>query len=74
MGASVQNEDSGFPLDPLMVKLLKTLERELAFLKQHCTLGLSFWAKLLILNGGEGGIRTHVPAFGRQDAFEAPPL
>ena len=24
--------------------------------------------------GGEGGIRTHVPAFGRQDAFEAPPL
>ncbi len=25
-------------------------------------------------DGGEGGIRTHVPAFGRQDAFEAPPL
>jgi len=25
-------------------------------------------------SGGEGGIRTHVPAFGRQDAFEAPPL
>ena len=28
----------------------------------------------LRLVGGEGGIRTHVPAFGRQDAFEAPPL
>ena len=24
-------------------------------------------------NGGEGGIRTHVPVT-RQDAFEAPPL
>ena len=27
-----------------------------------------------LFSGGEGGIRTHVPAFGRQDAFEAPPL
>ena len=25
------------------------------------------------MNGGEGGIRTHVPVT-RQDAFEAPPL
>src|ERR1043166_6288576 len=25
------------------------------------------------MNGGEGGIRTHVPV-ARQDAFEAPPL
>ena len=25
------------------------------------------------VNGGEGGIRTHVPVT-RQDAFEAPPL
>ena len=28
---------------------------------------------LTIINGGEGGIRTHVPVT-RQDAFEAPPL
>ena len=26
-----------------------------------------------VCNGGEGGIRTHVPVT-RQDAFEAPPL
>src|SRR6185295_12261682 len=28
---------------------------------------------LIEMNGGEGGIRTHVPVT-RQDAFEAPPL
>src|SRR5271167_1716308 len=59
VGSSVQTSGEGSIFGRASHKTLKRCEAEHEYNGEHCTLTRESACKLLIINGGEGGIRTH---------------
>ena len=60
---------------PYVMVFHRTEKDEKNPLKRCASRGLSiYWDVFELRVGGEGGIRTHVPAHHRQDDFESSPL